>query len=151
MSTQTFEGVLGPESRSAIEVPAGVVEALGAGRRPPVRATVNDYTFRTTVAVYGGKFYVGLRKDVREAARAQPGRRITVALELDEDPREVEVPTDFARALDADPRARAAFDALSFTHRKDHVQAIVEAKKEETRRRRIGQALQMLRSGSRAP
>jgi hypothetical protein len=119
MSPQRFEGVLGPENRPVIEVPAGIVEALGAGKRPPVRATVNGYTFRTTVAVYGGKFYV-------------------------------ELPSDFARALDADPRAKAAFEALSFTHRKEHVQSIVQSKKEETRRRRIDKALQTLRSGPKA-
>jgi bacteriocin resistance YdeI/OmpD-like protein/uncharacterized protein DUF1905 len=147
MSPQTFEGVLGPETRPVIEVPAGIVEALGAGKRPPVRATVNGYMFRTTVAVYGGKFYVGLRKDIRQASGVRPGQRVEVGLEVDEDPREVEVPSDFARALGADPEAKAAFEALSFTHRKEHVQSIVEAKKEETRRRRIDKALQMLRAG----
>ncbi|MGH2556164.1 MAG: YdeI/OmpD-associated family protein [Actinomycetota bacterium] len=133
-----------------IEVPAGIVEALGAGKRPPVRATVNGYTFRTTVAVYGGKFYVGLRKDIRQGSQVQPGQRVEVGLEVDEDPREVELPSDFARALDADPRAKTAFEALSFTHRKEHVQAIVESKKDETRRRRIDNALQTLRSGPKA-
>lgn len=117
MSPQRFEGVLGPENRPVIEVPSRIVEALGAGKRPPVRATVNGYTFRTTVAVYGGKFYVGLRKDVREASGVQPGEPVAVGLELDEDPREVELPSDFART------------------------------QEETRRRRIDKALQMLRAG----
>lgn len=151
MSPQRFEGVLGPESKPVIEVPSGVVEALGAGKRPPVWATVNGYTFRTTVAVYGGKFYVGLRKDVREASGVEPGQRVAVGLEVDEDPREVEVPSDFARALDADPRAKSMFERLPFTHRREHVESIVGAKKEETRRRRIDKALQMLRASRKAP
>jgi len=150
MSPHMFEGVLGPENRPVIEVPAGIVEALGAGKRPPVKATVNGYTFRTTVAVYGGKFYVGLRKDIRQASHVRPGQRVEVGLEVDEDPREVELPSDFARALDADPRAKAAFEALLFTHRKEHVQSIVESKKQETRRRRIDKAIQRLRASAKA-
>lgn len=150
MSLQRFEGVLGPDNRPVIEVPAGIIDALGAGKRPPVRATVNGYTFRTTVAVYGGKFYVGLRKDIRQASRVQPGQRVEVGLEVDEDPRDVELPSDFARALEADPRAKAVFEALSFTHRKEHVQSIVESKKEETRRRRIDKAIQTLRAEPKA-
>jgi uncharacterized protein YdeI (YjbR/CyaY-like superfamily) len=71
---------------------------------------------------------------------------VAIRLEVDEDPREVEVPSDFARALDADPRARSAFERLSFTHRREHVESIVGAKKEETRRRRIDRALEMLRA-----
>jgi bacteriocin resistance YdeI/OmpD-like protein/uncharacterized protein DUF1905 len=122
-----------------------MVEAPGAGKRPPVKATVDGYTFRTTVAVYGGKFYIGLRKDIRAAAGVESGQRVTVGLELDQDPREVEIASDFARALEADPAARAAFHELSYTHRKEHVKSIVGARREDTRRRRIDKTMELLR------
>jgi bacteriocin resistance YdeI/OmpD-like protein/uncharacterized protein DUF1905 len=148
MPARSFEGVLGSGSMPVIEVPARLVEAFGAGKRPPVQATVDGYTFRTTIAVYGGRYYIGLRKDVRAAAGVEPGQRVKVNLELDTQPREVEIPSDLASALAADPKANAAFERLSFTHRKEYVQAIALAKKEETRRRRLEKTIQALRDKS---
>ena len=148
MAAHSFEGLLESESMPVIEVPPSLVEALGAGKRPPVKATVEGYTFPTTIAVYGGKYYIGLRKDVREAAGVEPGQRVKVALELDAQPREVEIPADLARALAADSKAKAEFERLSYTHRKEYVQSIVEAKKEETRRRRLEKSIEALRDGS---
>lgn len=124
------------------------VQRVGEGaKRFPVLATVNGYTWRTTIMRMGGEFLLGLSRAVREAAGAQAGDTVDVALELDTAPREVDVPEALASALAKDPQAKAAFDALSFTHRKEYARAVAEAKREETRDRRVAQALEKLRAG----
>jgi Bacteriocin-protection, YdeI or OmpD-Associated/Domain of unknown function (DUF1905) len=122
--------------------------AVGEGaKRFPVKATVNGYTWRTSVARMGGEFLVGLNRQVREGAGVGVGDRVDVELELDTEPRQVEVPQLLADALGADPRTREKFDALAYTHRKEYARWIAEAKRPETARRRVEQALQMLREG----
>ncbi len=95
----------------------------------------------------GGEFIVGLNREVREGAGAQAGDTVELELELDTAPREVEVPEALATALAGDREAAAAFDALAFTHRKEYARWIEEAKRDETRERRVAQALQMLHEG----
>jgi hypothetical protein len=124
------------------------VAAIGEGaKRFPVVATVNGYTWRTSVARMGGEFLLGLNREVRENAGAQAGDEVEVRLELDAAPREVEVPEPLAAALAADPQARAAFEGMAFTHRKEYARWITEAKREETRQRRVQQAVEMIRVG----
>jgi uncharacterized protein YdeI (YjbR/CyaY-like superfamily) len=124
------------------------VAAIGEGaKRFPVRATVNGYTWRTSVARMRGEFLVGLNKEVRTAAGVQAGDTVAAALELDTEPREVDVPDALAEALAGDEAARAAFEELAFTHRKEYARWIAEAKRDETRQRRVGKALEMLRGG----
>jgi Bacteriocin-protection, YdeI or OmpD-Associated/Domain of unknown function (DUF1905) len=124
------------------------VAAIGEGaKRFPVRATVNGYTWRTTVARMRGEFLLGLNREVRESAGVEAGDKVEVAIELDTDPREVEIPQALARALSADPDAQAAFERLAFTHRKEYARWVAEAKREETRDRRVAKALQMLSEG----
>jgi bacteriocin resistance YdeI/OmpD-like protein/uncharacterized protein DUF1905 len=124
------------------------VALVGEGaRRFPVVATVNGYTWRTSVARMGGEFLVGLSRAVREEAGVAAGDTVDVALELDMAPREVDVPPALADALAGDAEARAAYDRLAFTHRKEFARWIEEAKREETRARRVTQALEMLRAG----
>lgn len=124
------------------------VATVGEGaKRFPVVATVNGYTWRTTVMRMGGEFMLGLNRAVREAAGAEAGDRVEVNLELDTAPREVEVPQALADALAADSDAREAFDRLAYTHRKEYARWIEEAKRDETRKRRLAQALEMLREG----
>jgi len=124
------------------------VAAVGEGaKRFPVVATVNGYEWRTSVSRMRGEFLVGLNREVREGAGVQAGDTVTLALRLDTAPREVEVPEALARALDADPAARAAFEKLAFTHRKEFARWIEEAKREQTRDRRVAQALDMIRAG----
>jgi uncharacterized protein YdeI (YjbR/CyaY-like superfamily) len=110
-------------------------------------ASVNGYSWRTTVTRMGGEFLVGLNRAVREEAGVQAGDTVEVKLELDTAPREVEVPKPLADALATDADARAAFDRPAYTHRKEYARWIDEAKRDETRERRLGQALQMLREG----
>ena len=122
-----------------IEVPPEVVAALGQGKRPPVLVTLNGYTYPWTIAVYGGRSYLGLRREVREKAGVAPGQKLTVRLALDAQPRTVEVPDDLARALERQPGAKAAFEALSYSNRKELVAWVEGAKRPETRERRIAE------------
>jgi bifunctional DNA-binding transcriptional regulator/antitoxin component of YhaV-PrlF toxin-antitoxin module len=128
---------------TGIVVPDAVVEKLASGKRPKVAVTLNGYTYRSTVAVMGGQFMLPLAKAHREAAGVKPGQKVEITLELDTAPREVEIPKDFAAALKK-AGLRAAFDKLAFTHRKEHVRAIEEAKAPETRLRRIEKAVAMV-------
>jgi hypothetical protein len=130
---------------TGIEIPPPVIEALGAGKRPKVAVTVNGYTYRSTVAVMGGRYLVGVAAEHREAAGLKAGEQITVTLELDTAPRVVEVPDDLAAALKK-AKLTAAFDKLSYSHRKEHVRAINEAKAAETRQRRIARCVEMLKA-----
>jgi GNAT superfamily N-acetyltransferase len=136
---------LNGKTATGIDVPAEVVEGLGAGKRPPVHATVAGYTYRTTIAPMGGRYLLGLSAQHRTAAGVTAGDVVDVELSRDTEPRVVELPADFAAALDADPAVRAAFDQLAYTHRKEHVRAVEEAKRPETRRRRIEAAVGKLR------
>ena len=128
---------------TGMRVPSAVVDQLGGGKRPKVTVTLKGYTYRSTVAVYGDEFFLPLAAVHREAAGVIAGQRVHVSVEVDTAPREVEVPNDLAAALNK-AGARAAFDALAFTRRKEHVRAIEEAKAPETRARRIDKAVAMI-------
>ncbi|MFZ1995990.1 MAG: YdeI/OmpD-associated family protein [Solirubrobacteraceae bacterium] len=124
------------------------VATVGEGaKRFPVVAVVNGYTWRTSVARMGGEFLVGLNKEVRTHAGVAAGDTVTLELRLDIEPRTVEVPPALAEALDADPEAQATFEGLAFTHRKEFARWIEEAKRDDTRARRVSQALDMIRTG----
>ncbi len=124
------------------------VANVGEGaKRFPVVATVNGYTWRTTVTRMRGEFLLGLNRAVREEADVEAGDTVEVEVELDTAPREVDIPKALADALADDPAARAAFDGLSYTHRKEYARWIKEAKRDETRERRVAKALEMLRQG----
>jgi Bacteriocin-protection, YdeI or OmpD-Associated/Domain of unknown function (DUF1905) len=124
-----------------------VAEVGDGAKRFPVVATVNGYTWRTTVSRMHGEFLLGLSRAVRQEAGVEPGEAVEVKLELDTAPREVEVPEVLARALAEDSEARAAFDRLAYTHRKEFALWIDEAKRDETLQRRVGQVVEMLREG----
>jgi hypothetical protein len=113
--------------------------------RAPVKVTLNGYTYRSTIAAMGGPPCIPLRKSNREAAGLEGGETIEVRLELDAEKREVEPPPDFVKALKAAPPAWDRWRELSFTHQREHVEAIEEAKKPETRKRRIENAVTMVR------
>lgn len=124
------------------------VALVGEGaKRFPVLASVNGYAWRTSVARMGGEFLVGLNREVRQAAGVEAGDQVDVSLELDEDPRDVALPGDLAAALAADAEAQAKFEAMAFTHRKEYARWVAEAKRDDTRQRRVDQALEMIRAG----
>jgi hypothetical protein len=113
--------------------------------RAPVKVTLNGYTYRSTIAAMGGPPCIPLRKSNREAAGLDGTETIEVRLDLDTDPRVVKPPADLVKAL----KAVSAWDRwqdLSFSHQREHVEAIDEAKRPETRARRIERAVQMIRS-----
>jgi hypothetical protein len=132
---------------TGIQVPEEVVQALGAGRRPAVKVTVNGYTYRSTVAVMGGAFMISLSAEHRAAAGVAGGEEVDVDIDLNTAPREVSVPADFAAALDAEPAARRTFDGLSYSNKSWHMLQVEGAKTDETRQRRIAKSVDILKQG----
>ena len=146
MTAVSFSTIAQPDPGGVlIEVPARVVAALGEKKRIPVNVTINGVGYRSTIAVYGGKFYLPTRKEIRDAAKLAPGKRAHVTLEADTAARTVAVPSDLARAL-ASAKLRATFEALSFTRRKEYVESVTGAKRPETRVARIAKAVAALRA-----
>jgi hypothetical protein len=135
------------KTATGIRVPDDIVEALGKGKRPPVRVTINGFTYRSTVAVMGGDYMIGVSAENRAGAHVAGGDEVDVDLELDTTPRDVMLPADFAAALDANPKARQTFDALSPSNKGWHVSSIESAKTDDTRVRRITKQVEALREG----
>jgi hypothetical protein len=127
-----------------MQVPNEVVAALGAGKRPPVRVTINGYTYRNTIAVMGGVFMVGVSAENREKAHVAGGDAVDVDIDLDTEPRQLTLPPDFSEALDHQPDAKRLFNTLSHSRQQALVLPIDQAKTPETRQRRIDKALQSL-------
>lgn len=126
------------------------VAAVGEGRRAfPVRVTVNDVTLSLRLARMGGENLIGFARAAREQAGVSIGSAYAVRIVADESDRSVEVPEDLAAALSGDAEARAAFEALAYSHRKEFVRWIGEAKREATRAQRVAKTLEMLRTGQR--
>jgi hypothetical protein len=147
---QRFRGQLrsaGDSGGAAFDVPHDVAAALSDAKRPPVTVTINGHEFRTRLAVYGGQPMVGVSKANRAAAGIDLGDPFDVAIAVDTAPREIEVPPDLAEALAGDAEASATFDRLSYSHRREYVLWITEAKRPETRARRVAGALERLREG----
>jgi hypothetical protein len=136
---------LGGKNATGFEVPEAVVTELGKGRKPPVTVSIGDYQYRSTIATMGGRFMVPVSAEVRKATGVVAGDEVEVGLELDTQPREVTVPDDFASALAGEPTARRRFESLSYSHKRQHVMAIDDAKTAETRKRRIDKAIAMLK------
>jgi hypothetical protein len=137
----------GDKTATGIRVPDDVVAALGAGKRPKVTVTINGYTYRSSIAVMGGDYMVGISAENRAGAGVAGGDEIDVDIELDTVPRVVAVPPDFAAALDAEPAARRTFDALSYSNQSWHVYQVDAARSSETRQRRIAKSVDALREG----
>jgi hypothetical protein len=134
------------KTAAGIEVPAKVVAALGSSKRPPVRATINGFTYRSTVAVMGGKFMLGVSNEVRANAGVAAGDTVDIDLELDTEAREVPIPPDFAAALARDVNAKKFFDGLSYS-KKLRLVIPIDVKDAETRKRRISETVARLSSG----
>lgn len=137
----------GDKTATGIRVPDEVVEALGAGKRPKVRVTIHDFTYRSSVAIVDGTFMIGVSAENRAGAGVAGGDEVDVDVELDTAPREVTVPDDLAAALDAEPSARRTFESLSYSNKSWHTFQIEGAKTDETRQRRIARSIEALREG----
>lgn len=128
------------------ELPVDVRAHFGRAR-PPVLVTVREHTYRSTPAVYGGRTYLVVSRANREAAGVEPGDELEVTLTADDQPRTVDIPADLKAALDGDAEAAGAFDRLSYSHQREYVDWIEEAKRPETRTRRIAGCLDRVREG----
>ncbi|OKJ55616.1 YdeI/OmpD-associated family protein [Streptomyces sp. CB02115] len=128
-------------NNTGIEVPVAVVEALGAGKRPPVNVTVNGYAYRSTIAPMGGRYLIPFSADKRAETGIGGGDAIEVELTLDTASRAVAPPEDLAAALAGAPGAAEAFAALPPGRQKAHVTSIEGAKAQETRERRIAKTV----------
>lgn len=135
------------KTATGIQVPPEVVAVMGKGKRPPVTVSINGYTYRSTIAAFGEIYMLPVAAEHRTAAGISAGDEITIDLQLDEAPREVAAPDDFAAALDAESAARATFEGLSNSNKKWHVLNIEGAKSPETRQRRIEKSVETLREG----
>jgi hypothetical protein len=135
------------KNATGLRVPAEAVAAMGTKKRPSVKVSISGYTYRSTIAAYGDVFMLPLSAEHREAAGVKAADEVEVTIELDQEPRTVEVPEDLAAALSEQPGARERFDALSYSARKEHVRQVESAKAQETRERRIASIVAKL-SGS---
>jgi hypothetical protein len=149
---ERFDAVLGGNDgeRPTVEIPFDAKERYGKAR-VPVRGRVNGVEFRTTVAVNSGVSLIGFNKGLREQAGIEIGDEVTVELERDDEPREVDVPPVLEQALAGDPVAAAAFDALSYTHQREYAEWMAQAKRDKARERRATKAVEMLKAGRRHP
>ena len=144
----TFETTLTASgNNTGIVVPDDVIEQLGRGKRPPVLVTVNGYEYRSTVAVMGDRYLIGVSAAVRAATGLKGGDSISVILKVADTPREVDVPADFAAAMEEHEPARQFFDGLSNSLQRYHVDNINAAKAPETRQRRIDKSVGLFLAG----
>jgi hypothetical protein len=144
-----FRATLIQEGKTAtgITVPPEVVEALGSGKKPAVLVTIGKHTYRSTVATLGGDFKIPVSQENRELAGVSAGDELDVQVELDTKPRVLEIPPDFAAALDQDAAAKQFFEGLSYSNKRRIVLPIEGAKTPETRQRRIDKSVASLREG----
>ena len=134
-------------NNTGIEVPEASVEKLGSGKRPAVKVTLNGFTYRSTIAVMGGKFLIPLSAERREKSNVNGGDKLDITLELDTEPREVALHEDFKNALNKNKKARTFFESLSYSAKQGYALPIIQAKGEDTRKRRIEIALSDLNAG----
>jgi hypothetical protein len=143
----TAELEAGRGGGAMVLVPPDIATALGGLRQMRVVGTLNRVRYQSSVMPYGGRgLFLGVHKATREAAGVMPGEPVHVVVSRDERPRVVDIPAELAAALAADAAARTAFDRLSFTNRKEMAGSVAEAKRPETRERRLAAAMARLRS-----
>jgi hypothetical protein len=148
-----FRTVLVQQGKSAtgIEVPDDVIAALDAGSRFPVKVTIGQYSYRGTLTPYRGKNLISLSAENRAGAGVEGGQEIDVDVEVDTEPRVVEVPAELRTVIDADPAASAFFETLSFTNQRAYVTWVESAKQEATRNARLAKVVEYLREGKKQP
>lgn len=135
-----------------IKIPFEVEKTFGGRGRVPVRGTLNGASFRGSLFKMGGDcHFMVVNRHLRAAAGVSGGETVPVVMERDDEPRVINPPADFARALKGNKEAQATWDKLSFTHRREHVEHIEEAKKPETRARRIDKSVTLLAAGKKEP
>jgi hypothetical protein len=139
--------IRGSGNKAGVMVPEDIVDALGAGRHPKVVVTINGHSYRSSIAVMGGQNMVGVSAANRDLTGASAGDTVEVDVELDTQPRVIEVPEDLAAALEADPTAKAFYATLNYSSQRRYVEPIADAKTSETRARRIAKVVAELKAG----
>ena len=134
-------------NNTGIEVPEDAVAKLASGKRPAVKVTLNGFTYRSTIAVMGGRFLIPLSAERRGKANVKGGDKLDIVLQLDMEPREVVLHPEFKKALDRNKKALAFFESLSYSSKSHYALPISEAKADETRQRRIDKAIEDLKAG----
>ena len=150
MSKQEFEITLlkpGNIDGAYFIVPFNVPEVYGTKAQVKVRGTIDGYPYRGSIANMGEGHCMVVKKEIREAIGKTAGDTVKVVMEIDTEPRIVDVPEDLQQALESNPQVKAMFDGLSYTHRKEYVQWIEEAKGPETRANRVQKTLEMVAIG----
>ena len=130
---------------TGFQIPDEAVTSLGGGGRPKVTVTLNGFSFPSSIAKMGGSYWLGVSAERRAAADVEGGQVYDLDVELDTAPRVIETPDDLRAALEAEPVARAQWEKLSYSHQRQHVEAINSAKAPETRARRVAKAIEILR------
>ena len=128
-------------------VPFNVPEVYGTKAQVKVRGTIDGYPYRGSIANMGEGHCMVVKKEIRQALGKSAGDRVQVVMEIDTEPRIVVVPGDFQQVLDDNPKAKGIFDSFSYTHKKEYVEWIEDAKKQETRENRIKKAIEMIAEG----
>ena len=147
MATASFRAPLKPSGRGGghlVAVPPKVIETLGGKARIPVTATFNGVPYRGSIVRMGGAAVLGVQKAIMAEAGVSVGDTLRIEIANDDAPREVELPDELAQALRGNRTARAAFEGLSYSHRREYAQHVAEAKRPETRVRRAERAIQQL-------
>lgn len=134
---------------AALKPPFDVPAIFGTKARVPVRGTINGYPFRSSLCNMGEGHFMVVNAEMRVGGKCKAGDAVEVVLERDREKRVVEVPADLKKVIASDKKAQATWDSLSFTHQKEWVRAISEAKKEETRHSRIKKMMDALKAGKR--
>jgi hypothetical protein len=149
-TTKRFRALLEKHETSeatGITIPFDVPATFGTRARVPVRGTINGFPYRSSIFPMGGRFMMAVNRELRAGANAQGGDTVNVTMERDDEPRTITPPPDLARALKANQTAQAAWNKLSYTHQKEHARAVEDAKRPETRLRRIEKAIEQLAEG----
>lgn len=134
---------------AAFRPPFDVPKTFGRKGRVPIKGTINGFPFRSSLMNMGHGHFTVVNKAMRDGAKVKAGDTVSIVIALDEDKRTVDVPGWLKKIIHADAKAKAAWPKLSFTHQKEYVREIVEAKREETRDKRVAQMLHNLRTGTR--
>ncbi len=139
------------KTATGMEVPPEVVEELGAGKKPPVRVTIAGHTYRSTIAPRKDRYLLGVSAENRELAGVEAGDEVEVELELDSEPRVIELPADLAAELAEDAKAKAFYEGLTPSQQGSYVNWVESAKKAETRESRVAKSVEKLGSGQKNP
>jgi uncharacterized protein YdeI (YjbR/CyaY-like superfamily) len=132
------------KTATGIKIPDEIIEKLGSGKKPLVKVTINNFTYRSAVAVMGGAYMVGVNAENREGAKVKGGDKIDVTIELDTEERTIEVPAELQRALNKNAAAKKLFEALSNSKKKALIVPVANSKTDETRNRNIEKAMSAL-------